>query len=113
MSWFRRAPKYDPQQPIVGIRRFMVDQGAIDIDLDVQPELVARLYASLALMVSKAPNYTETSLTICPKGEVEEYTVTVQRSWGKTPHQLRMDAEAEVARLRALLDERGEVSSDV
>ena len=95
-----RRPKYDPSEPVAYIKRAMIDQGAVDVELGCEPEVVANLYASLALLLSEAPNYSEASLTIKPAGVVEGYTVTVQRANGKTPHQLRREAEAEVSELR-------------
>ena len=50
-----------------------------------------------------AINYLElnfTSRTIAPN---ERYVVTIQKCSGRTPHQLRLVAEAELARLRASL----------
>ena len=98
-----RRSKYDPQQPIAAIKRAMIEQGAIEAELDVEPEVVANLYASLALMVANAPNYSEASLTVAPKGVVDGYTVTVQRPDGKSPHQLRRETEGENQQLRDAL----------
>jgi hypothetical protein len=51
--------------------------------------------AALAESIGDAPNYQETGISFAPKpaGQVRaEFTLTVQRVDGKTPHQLRQDA---------------------
>lgn len=94
----------DPQ-PVIHIRRFLADEdGHLEADLEAAPEVLANLYAHLSLMLSKAENYVETSLTIKPAGEVEPYIVTVQRGLSPTPHELRQRAEHEAEQLRDLLE---------
>jgi hypothetical protein len=57
---------------------------------------VAILFAE-ALRGADAPNYIE--MQLADPETHERFTVTVQRATGKTPHDCRKEAEAEVARL--------------
>lgn len=56
-------------------------------------------------IVGDAPNYVEQSLGLKDPdtGRYETWTVTVGKPGGKTPHELRSAAEAEVESLKALL----------
>jgi hypothetical protein len=56
--------------------------------------------AMMVLNESGAPNYFE---TILRTSTGREFTLTFQRKEGKSPHELRKEAEAEVERLRARL----------
>jgi hypothetical protein len=57
--------------------------------------LVARTFAS---MVADSPNYTEAKFNI---RDTEDWiTVTVQKANGKTPHEKRLEAEANCEQLR-------------
>ena len=49
-------------------------------------------------VIGDAPNYVEISLSSVD-ADGEKYTVTVQKSSGKTPHELRQIAEQKVADL--------------
>ena len=100
-----RRKRYDPDEPVIGIRRAMIENGAIDAELDVEPEIIANLYAALGQMLGNAPNYLEASIEVKPaaKAPHEAFTVTIQRANGLTPHAARVDAEEQQDRLRELL----------
>lgn len=101
-----RRKRYDPDLPVVGIRRAMIDNGAIDAELDVEPEIIATLYAALGQMLGNAPNYVETTIEVkpAPKLPHEAFVVTVRRADGLTPHQARRAAEARAAELTDALE---------
>ena len=102
-----RRKRYDPNQSVVAIKRAMIENGAIDAELDVEPEVIATLYASLGLLLGNAPNYVESSIEVKPASKMphEAFLVTVRRRDGKSPHELRRDAEARVAELEAEVNE--------
>lgn len=102
---FRRKDKYDPDEPVIGIRRALIERGVAEVELDVTPELVANLYAHLSLLLYEAPNYVEATVTIKPAHERVPYIITVRRGDKPTPHDLRKEAEAEAERLRAAITE--------
>lgn len=56
------------------------------------------------LIASGAPNYLETYLR-CRNKSVGDMVLTIQRIDGKTPHQLRMEAEAERDAALRVVDE--------
>lgn len=72
-----------------------IKNGAINLKIKTE---VAILLAQWAKdVVQDAPNYVEIVL-VDPDNE-EKYLVTVQKLSGKTPHQLRMEAENKLAEL--------------
>jgi hypothetical protein len=55
-------------------------------------------------MVAASPNYTEMKFDLVARGEKYEWvTVLIQKGSGKTPHQLRQEAERERDELKAIL----------
>ena len=60
-------------------------------------QLMAEAFAD-TLLTTKAPNYCECSFR--DRKSDMELIVTVQKVNGKTPHQLRMEAEAKLAALQ-------------
>jgi hypothetical protein len=87
------------------LRKAEAVDGALHLSL-IDPtgasQVLAETFAGL-LDKYKAENYVECQF-IRPHDD-QVYTVTVQRPEGKTPHQLRQAAEAEVQRLREELAE--------
>lgn len=88
---------------VVAFRRVLVENGAVDVDLDVDPNVIATLYASLAKLLHDAPNYVEARVSIKPARERVPYVVTVQREDRPTPHELREQAEARLGEYDRLL----------
>jgi len=74
-------------------------QGSIEFDNAFKNLFAGLIYAGF--VKSKGINYVEYTMD-SPEGS---YLVTIQRKAGKTPHELRMEAETELARLRAQLEE--------
>jgi hypothetical protein len=87
----------------IGIRRVMVENGRADIALG--GEAIAGLAEVMAEWYEQkgGPNYCEMTFT----GNGREYVLTMQRADGKTPHQLRLDAEDRATRAEAVLKEAG------
>lgn len=104
MKLLSRKKKYDPEPEIAKLRRFMYENNKIDADFEVEAEFMATFFAHLALFVGEAPNYVEQQLEleICPKDKPfrEHFIITVQRRSGKSPHELRTEAEIRLEDLR-------------
>lgn len=94
-----------------------IDDDARKVCLEVQEDAARTLAACLLGAIGDAPNYIEQVLDIGGNTSMSlafadvSLVVTTQRAGAKTPHQLRMEAEAErdqaraeLAALRALLD---------
>ncbi|WP_435108121.1 hypothetical protein [Nocardiopsis synnemataformans] len=77
-------------------------------------KLMRALVASMIDMLGGAPNYVE--LDAAHPAHPGRYTVTVQRAEGKTPHALRLEAEADArtarARYRELKEENQRMRAD-
>ncbi len=71
--------------------------------LKARPEQALTEALGERLMQSSAENYIETTFGV--DGTDGDIVVTLRRSAGKTPHELRMEAEAERDQIRAELDE--------
>jgi hypothetical protein len=100
-----------------------VRNGTWEMDLAEAREMAALYVGMCRPLLGDAQNYTETPVGPFPKESVsltvkiaespdDWYILTVQRKWGKTPHELRKQAEAErdlalaqVAELQAQLAE--------
>lgn len=73
----------------VGLRSLSADAAGIDATLIPHPEVVRVLYAGLVKLVGDAPNYVETKV----RSQDGLFVVTARRADGKTPHELRREAE--------------------
>ena len=96
---------------LIKLRRLVIENGSIEVDTEPAHEMVVVMAAGLAKWLGDAPNYTETSFTCKPAGEIHGYVLTVRREEGETPHALRQKAEAardaaeaRIAAVRALCD---------
>ena len=69
------------------------------------PKILAGMFYGMFLEHPDAINYLETTLS-CPKGTI---LVTVQRWDGKTPDQLRSEAEQELRKLKSQIAMQAEV----
>lgn len=74
----------------------------LEVPFDIQIE-VARSFCSL---LENCPNYREVQFTLPVSKEhpYEHITLHAIKHNGKTPHQLRLEAEAKVATMRAALE---------
>jgi hypothetical protein len=76
-----------------------INNGSLGIGFakdEAGPKIIAGMFYGMFLEHPEAVNYLETTLS-CPEGSI---LVTVQRWDGKTPHQLRMEAEQELHDLK-------------
>jgi hypothetical protein len=79
--------------------------GSMEISIKQNPAQAQWVAQCFASMVAASPNYTEMKFDLVAKGEKWEWlTVLIQKGNGKTPHQLRQEAEKERDKLRARLD---------
>lgn len=79
----------------------------MELHIEQRPEVAQWVAQCFASMVAASPNYTEMKFDVVARGSKWEWlTVLIQKGNGKTPHQLRTEAEQETARLKALLDAR-------
>ena len=98
---------------IVRLKQMTVQEGGIEMVIEQSPELAEYVAKCMALLVAKSPNYTEMTLRPSRKyldGDKYDYiTVLIQKVNGKTPHQLREEAERVVScqaeRIRELVSE--------
>ena len=97
-----RKQAYDSNEPVLNIKRMLIENGAIEAELNSEPEAIANMYAMLGLLLGNAPNYVEASIEVKPKPKAphEAFVVTVQRRSGKTPHELRTEAEKEAEKAK-------------
>ena len=81
-----------------------INNGSLEIGFakdEAGPKMLAGMFYGMFLEHPEAVNYLETTLT-CPEGSI---IVTVQRWDGKTPHQLRLEAEQALSDLKNSLSE--------
>lgn len=83
-----------------------MEKGHMDIKIQQDPALAQWMAKCFASMVADSPNYTETKFDLCGhyRGKFEWITVHIQKGSGKTPHQMRQEAERERDELRARLN---------
>jgi hypothetical protein len=85
------------------LKGFNMDEGGMDLKIEQDPAAAQWVAKCFASMVAKSPNYTEMKFDLCGeyRGKYEWMTVHIQKGNGKTPHQLRQEAERERDELRA------------
>ena len=92
-------------------------RNGVNLEIQAAREVASLYVAAARTMLGDAENYSETpvSFTVKVAESPEEYVLIVQRAGKLTPHEARKRAEterdaalAEVARLTALLEARGE-----
>lgn len=100
-----RLQEMEERLTSLGVRAVNVADGKATISFDVATEIMQLLAGSArAILDGKgAVNYVE---MLMGDGSGLFFTVTVQRTGRPTPHEKRVEAEREVARLRKLI-ERG------
>ena len=86
------------------IEKLHVKDGAIDIFIQQNPAQAQYIVKCFANMVASSPNYTEMKFELVEKDKFEWITVLIEKGNGKTPHQLRMEAEKERDELKFKLD---------
>ena len=88
------------------IKGMGMDDDKLDMVIQQDPAIAQCVAKCFASLVAGAPNYTELTFELCEKykGKYEHITVLIQKINGKTPHQLRIDAERERDDLRAQLN---------
>ena len=67
-------------------------KGGMDLHIQQHPVLREMIAKTFATMVLNSPNYTEMTFSVMAEPE-KRITVTVKKAEGKTPHQLRIEAE--------------------
>lgn len=80
----------------------------VDGGIQVEHWAIRAMVASFARSVGDAVNYIEVTVH---DAEGQAFVVNVRKGNGKTDHQCRREAEAEIARLRELLEEQGVASA--
>lgn len=83
-----------------------MDEHKMDIKIQQDPALAQWIGKCFASMVADSPNYTEMKFDLVGqyREKYEWMTVHIQKGNGKTPHQLRQEAEMELAKLKAQLN---------
>lgn len=79
------------------IKGFSMDESKMDIKIQQDPAIAQWTAKCFASMVANSPNYTEMRFDLCGSylGKYEWITVHIQKGNGKTPHQIRIEAERE------------------
>ena len=77
------------------LQELSMKEGSMEVKIKQSPGLGEYVGTVFASMVAQSPNYTEMVFETHGKfdGKYEFMTVTVQKHSGKTPHQLRMQAD--------------------
>lgn len=83
-----------------GDLRAMVHERGVEIGLKCAALRALAAEARVMLEISNAPNYVELGL----RDDKGHMVVTIQRREGKTPHDLKVQAEQELAEVKAHLD---------
>lgn len=103
----RWAWKYERSvcDELIFIKGLNANENGIELEIEQNPELAQWVVKCLASLVFETPNYNEIKLTTSGNylGKFEWITVTIQKGTGKTPHQLRLEAEHERDALKAKL----------
>ena len=89
---------------IVQIAAIHSEGSKAQIDLEFSPEMEEYLVKCLAGMLVGCENYREAKLVLLD-GSGQEIIVTIMKGNGKTPHQKRQEAEAEVERQKQRIKE--------
>jgi hypothetical protein len=94
------------EQAVVGgitaLEELHMTPGAMEASVSTRPEMKEFMLIVLGGLVAESPNYTEAILEFGkPHPEHGHITVTIQKLSGKTPHQLREEAEV---KMKAVLD---------
>ena len=84
-----------------------MDDEKMDAKIKQDPDLAYWIAKCFASMLVDCPNYREVRFNIAGRfnGKTEWIVVHVQRSSGKTPHQLRQEAERELEQIKAKMKE--------
>lgn len=100
-SYLRRALKALDEAQGPRLRKMHIENGSIEMTIEESTGLVHRMAAALCKMLDDcgAKNYLQKEVSIGTR----DYVLLVQRRSGKTPHQLRAEAEAVSAGLLAAL----------
>jgi len=87
------------------LKALNMDGGKMELRIESDPNLALWQAKCFASMVEKSPNYTELKFDLAGefKGKYEWITVLVQKGNGKTPHQLRAEAEVKLAEAKIKL----------
>lgn len=83
---------------IAKLKKLAMDEKGMEMEIEHDPDLAKHIATCFASLVANAPNYTEMQFKTVAKyhGKWDWLTVTIQKLNGKTPHQLRREAEAEL-----------------
>lgn len=87
------------QDRMACLKEFRMD--GLGVDMSWTGDAANALMQMLAAMMIDVPNYLESTMTIAGHGE--SYVMTIRKHDGKTPHAMRAEADAKVARLREAL----------
>lgn len=89
--------------PELGIKKLLVENGTIAGDFTAPPYVILLMAEAMAKMLDNAPNYTEAKI-VATAGDRHQYVMRIERYFGKTPHELRREAEAELHEARVELE---------
>lgn len=98
-------PEIETCEGIAVLRGIDMDDKGMDLRIQQDPALAQWHAKCFASLVAKSENYTEMRFETdgAYKGKYEWVTVLIQKGNGKTPHQLRQEAEDELANLKTSL----------
>jgi len=95
---------------IAVLKSFNMEDDKLEFSLKQDPTIAQWIAKCFVSMVANSPNYTEMKFDLADKynGKHEWITVHIQKGNGKTPHQLRKEAEEERDKLICILATQGQ-----
>lgn len=90
---------------MVKLQEMHMTENLMEMEIKGRPELMQWIAQCFAGIIAESENYTEMKFEMIAKGSKYEWiTVLVQKGNGKTPHQLRKEAEIKLRELQGRFD---------
>jgi len=99
-------PEIEAAEADVMLKELHATEGGMEVHIKQNPHKAQWVAQCFAELVATSPNYTEMRFDTkaIKKNGVEWITVTVQKGSGKTPHELRRQAEMQLAQYRYMIE---------
>ena len=95
------------------ITKLNMDENSANIEIEHNRELGKRLSLAFASLLLESPNYTEMKLDLKnPVKDFEYINVHIQKSSGKTPHQIRRELEIKINLMKGVISSLIDSSKD-
>lgn len=97
------AKEIDTANGLISLTEMHATPGKLELHLKQNPEVAWMVATSFASILADAPNYTEMQLNHVDTHE--RFTVTIRREKGKTPNELKVEAESRTHLLYKIIKE--------